>query len=172
MKTHADKKNESECRAAVNKTTTEKNNSKPTFQFADNRPEAISQRKLKEAINNSPQVQQQNAHKEEAEKSTQLMKRSTRTIGLSDMDSTTSSEKKVYTSGTVTREVSIGKLREFLKMENEADRRYNILETLLEDIGKQSKGHDIITGNSDLMNIYKAVCSDLSITVKWTGLNT
>jgi hypothetical protein len=58
MKTYADIKDENKSRAVASSLSTQKSNSKPTFQFVDNRPEAISQRKLQEMVNNSQQVEQ------------------------------------------------------------------------------------------------------------------
>ena len=51
MNTHADKKRETKSRAAANSLTKQESNGKATFQFVDNRPEAIAQRKLQEMAN-------------------------------------------------------------------------------------------------------------------------
>ena len=59
MKTHLDKKQDNSQRTSD--TQLQRNNSQPTFQFVDNRPEAIAQRKLQESANNSPQAQEQQA---------------------------------------------------------------------------------------------------------------
>ena len=45
------------------------------------------------------------------------------------------------------------------------------LEKLLEEIGGNSKGHHLITGDQDKLNIFKQVCKDLKINPEWTGLN-
>lgn len=55
MKTYAEK-DENKSRASANSLTTQKNNSKSTFQFVDNRPEAIAQRKIQEMVDNSSKV--------------------------------------------------------------------------------------------------------------------
>jgi hypothetical protein len=58
MNTHADKtqENKSQSVSAVNSQM--QSGGEPTFQFVDNRPEAVAQRKLQEMANNSPQVSQ------------------------------------------------------------------------------------------------------------------
>jgi len=58
MNIYTDKKNnENKSKAVPNSSTTQKSNSKTTFQFIDNRPETVAQAKLQEAIYNSPRVQ-------------------------------------------------------------------------------------------------------------------
>ncbi|MFK7904877.1 MAG: DUF4157 domain-containing protein [Chitinophagales bacterium] len=59
MKTHLDKKQDISQRTSD--TQLQRNNSQPTFQFVDNRPEAIAQRQLQEGMKNSPQNQEQQA---------------------------------------------------------------------------------------------------------------
>lgn len=55
MNTHADKTQENKSRAVADDLTTSKS-SNPVFQLVDNRPEAISQRKLIELTKNSPRA--------------------------------------------------------------------------------------------------------------------
>lgn len=58
MNTHADKTQENKSRSVVNTVSQKKNGEESTFQFVDNQPEAIAQRKLQEMAKNSPQAKQ------------------------------------------------------------------------------------------------------------------
>lgn len=58
MNTHADKTQENKNQSAANALSQKQSSSKTTFQFVDNRPEAIAQRRLQEFANNSPRVSQ------------------------------------------------------------------------------------------------------------------
>lgn len=58
MNTHADKTQENKSQSVANEVAQEQSGSESTFQFVDNRPEAVAQRKLQEMANNSPQVKQ------------------------------------------------------------------------------------------------------------------
>lgn len=58
MNTYADKKQENKSQTVANEVSQKTSNSESTFQFVDNRPEAVAQIKLQEMANNSPQVQQ------------------------------------------------------------------------------------------------------------------
>jgi GGDEF domain-containing protein len=71
MNTHADKTQENKNQSLANETSHKQNGSKSTFQFVDNRPEAIAQRKLQEITNNSPQAMQLRACQEMANNSPQ-----------------------------------------------------------------------------------------------------
>lgn len=62
MNTHADKTSENKSLAVANSLPKQQTNGESAFQFVDNKPEAIAQRKLREAINNSPRVQQLKAY--------------------------------------------------------------------------------------------------------------
>ncbi|MEP3388292.1 MAG: hypothetical protein ABJO02_08910 [Reichenbachiella sp.] len=53
MNTHAEKTQENKTQSVANTVSQKKNDNKSTFQFVDNRPEAITQRKLQEMANNS-----------------------------------------------------------------------------------------------------------------------
>lgn len=57
MNTYADKTQENKSNS-VNNLSKQQSKSESAFQFVDNRPEAIAQRKLQEIANNSPQVKQ------------------------------------------------------------------------------------------------------------------
>lgn len=57
MNTHADKTQENKSQSVAN-ASPQKSGSESTFQFVDNRPEAIARRKLQEMANNSPQAKQ------------------------------------------------------------------------------------------------------------------
>lgn len=56
MNTHADKSQEIKSQAVAHRVPKLQGHGELTFQFVDNRPEAIAQRKLQEMANNSPQV--------------------------------------------------------------------------------------------------------------------
>jgi hypothetical protein len=58
MHTHADKTQENKSQSVANPVYQKKSGDKSTFQFVDNRPEAVAQRKLQEMANNSPQIKQ------------------------------------------------------------------------------------------------------------------
>ncbi|GEM_PF-6912629 len=64
MQTHADKNQENKDKAVVNTVSQKKSDRKPVFQFVDNRPEAIAQRKLQEMVNNHATIQQRIPKKE------------------------------------------------------------------------------------------------------------
>lgn len=66
MNTYADKTLENKSQAVANNSPKLQSNDASAFQFADIRPEDIAQRKLQEAINNSPRVQQLKAYQEMA----------------------------------------------------------------------------------------------------------
>ena len=58
MHSHADRTQENKSQSVANAVSQKQSGGEPTFQFEDNRPEAIAQRKLIEISNNSPQVKQ------------------------------------------------------------------------------------------------------------------
>jgi len=58
MNTHVEKTKENKRQSVANAVTQKQGGGEPTFQFVDNRPEAITQRKLQEMANNSPQAKQ------------------------------------------------------------------------------------------------------------------
>jgi len=58
MNTHADKTQENKSQSVANAVSQKQSSAESTFQFVDNRPEAIAQRKLQEMANNSPQAKQ------------------------------------------------------------------------------------------------------------------
>ena len=58
MNTHADKTQENKSQSVSDGTSQIQGGGESTFQFVDNRPEAIAQRKLQEMANNSPQALQ------------------------------------------------------------------------------------------------------------------
>ena len=57
MKTHAGKK-ENKSRAVSNVVSQKQEGSESTFQFIDNRPDSVAQRKLQEMAHNSPKAKQ------------------------------------------------------------------------------------------------------------------
>jgi hypothetical protein len=72
MTTHADKTPKNKNQAVSNSLQKQQRNSESTFQFVDNRPEAIAHTELQEAINTSPRVRQLNAYQEMANNSPQV----------------------------------------------------------------------------------------------------
>jgi hypothetical protein len=58
MNTHADKKQENKNQSVASAVSQKQSGGKSTFQFVDNRPEAVAQRKLEKMANNSPQARQ------------------------------------------------------------------------------------------------------------------
>ena len=58
MITYADKKQENKSQSVANAVSQKHSSSESTFQFEDNRPEAVAQRKLQEMVNNGPQTKQ------------------------------------------------------------------------------------------------------------------
>jgi hypothetical protein len=58
MNTYADKAHENKSQSVTNAVSQKKSGGSSTFQFLDNRPEVIAQRKLQEMANDSPQVKQ------------------------------------------------------------------------------------------------------------------
>ncbi|MGZ5056486.1 MAG: eCIS core domain-containing protein [Methylobacter sp.] len=67
MHTHADKAPENKSQSAANAVSKKQSFGEPAFQFVDNRPEAIAQKKQQEIANNSPQVRQLKAFQEMAD---------------------------------------------------------------------------------------------------------
>lgn len=98
------------------------------------------------------------------------MKRSTRYLDLSDLEDV-NSEKKMFHSGTQCKTVDIGKLKDYSKLADRAKARYQTLEILLEEIGNQSKGHQVITNDPDLVEIWYQVCEAVNIDPKWPELS-
>jgi hypothetical protein len=66
MNTHADKTPEHKSQAHANRLSKRQGNGESTVPFVDNRPAALAQQKLQEAINTSPRVQQLRAFQEMA----------------------------------------------------------------------------------------------------------
>ena len=74
MNSHSDKSQENNSQSVANQVSQKKSGSETAFQFVDNRPEAIAQRKLQEMANNSPQVKQLQAIQTMADNSPQAKK--------------------------------------------------------------------------------------------------
>lgn len=74
MKTHANKAPQNKNHSRPNAVPFEQGGGKSTFQFTDNRPEAIAQRKLQESVNNSARVRQLSAVQEVTRHSPQTRK--------------------------------------------------------------------------------------------------
>jgi len=62
MNTHTGKTTENKTQSAANSLSRLQSNDISGFRLIDNRPEAITQRKLQDSINNSPQVNQLKAY--------------------------------------------------------------------------------------------------------------
>lgn len=75
MNTHAEKTQENKSQAVANGFSQKQSSSESTFQFVDNRPEAIAQRKLQEMANNNPQLKQLKAIQEMANNSNALQRK-------------------------------------------------------------------------------------------------
>ena len=71
MNTHTDKTQESKSQSMANQVSQKERGVEFTFQFVDNRPEAIVQRKLQEMADNSPRMMQLKAFQEMANNSLQ-----------------------------------------------------------------------------------------------------
>jgi hypothetical protein len=71
MNTHADKTQENKSQTVAAETSQMQSGGESTFQFVDNRPEAVAQRRLQEMANNSQQVSQLRAVQEMAYNSPQ-----------------------------------------------------------------------------------------------------
>jgi len=69
MNTHADKTQENKSQSEAHTVPHKQNGGETTFQFVDNRPKAIAQRKLQEMANNSSRILQLKAFKEMANQS-------------------------------------------------------------------------------------------------------
>lgn len=72
MNTHADKIQENKSQAVSNGLTQKEGSKDSAYQFADNRPEAIAQRKIQDMANSSSQVSQLRVFQEMADKSPQV----------------------------------------------------------------------------------------------------
>jgi hypothetical protein len=66
MNTQADKTQENKGQSVANGVSQKQSSGESTFQFVDNRPEAVAQRKLQEIVNNSPRMLQLKALQEKA----------------------------------------------------------------------------------------------------------
>ena len=71
MNTHADKTQENKSQTVAAETSQMQSGGESTFQFVDNRPEVVAQRRLQEMANNSQQVSQLRAVQEMAYNSPQ-----------------------------------------------------------------------------------------------------
>jgi hypothetical protein len=66
MNTHADKTQENKIQSVANTVAQKQSGGESTFQFVDNRPEAVAQRKLQEMANNNPRAMQLKAFQDMA----------------------------------------------------------------------------------------------------------
>lgn len=87
MNTHADASQTNQSKAVANNLSEKTGSGESLFQFADNRPEAVAQRKLQEMIKNSPRVAQLSALHERANNSPQV-KQAARLQAMADAHST------------------------------------------------------------------------------------
>ena len=72
MHTHADKTQENKSQSVANEIPQMQSGGASTFQFVDNRPEAVAQRKLQGMANNGPQDSQLKAFQDMANTSSQM----------------------------------------------------------------------------------------------------
>lgn len=66
MNTYADQKTEKKSPLTANNFSQKKEDDRSSFQFVDNRPQTVAQRKLQDLANNSPKVKQMKAYQEAA----------------------------------------------------------------------------------------------------------
>jgi uncharacterized protein with FMN-binding domain len=71
MHTHAEKTQENKSQSVADAVSKKQNGSESIFQFADNRPEAVAQRKLQEMVDNSPRAMQLKTFQDMANNSVQ-----------------------------------------------------------------------------------------------------
>ena len=71
MNNHVDKRQENKSQSIANEVSQKQSSTESTFQFVDNRPKAVAQRKLQEMANNSQQVSQLRAFQDMANNSPQ-----------------------------------------------------------------------------------------------------
>jgi len=90
MNTHADKTQENKSQSVSAASSQMQSGKDSTFQFEDNRPEAVSQRKLQEMANNSPRVSQLKAFQDMSNNSPQAIK----TAQLQSMADNSSSQQQ------------------------------------------------------------------------------
>jgi len=152
MSEYANKSAENRSIGVSDDHTVQQYKAKSAIQLADNRPAVVAQRKVQAVSKNSNALING--------MTTQfMMKRSGRVQGnLNDLGSINNAT-QVFTHGTVSRTVHIGQLRHFLGTGD----LYSLRERMLEDIGGNSKGHQHITGNASLLDIYYQVCDLLGI---------
>jgi hypothetical protein len=74
MNNYAAKTQENKSQSVANAVFKTQGGSDAIFQFVDNRPEAVAQRKLQDLANNSPRVKQLQAFQEMADNSPQAKK--------------------------------------------------------------------------------------------------
>lgn len=91
MKTHADKTQKNKSQSDSNRESQMQSGGESTFQFVDNRPEAIAQRKLQEMSNNSTQVSQLMAFQDMSNNSPQAKQ----TAQLQSMTDNSSSQQPI-----------------------------------------------------------------------------
>ena len=91
MNTHADKTQENKSQSDSNRESQMQSGGESTFQFVDNRPEAIAQRKLQEMSNNSTQVSQLMAFQDMSNNSPQAKQ----TAQLQSMTDNSSSQQPI-----------------------------------------------------------------------------
>jgi hypothetical protein len=81
MNSYADSKQKNKSQSLANESSQKKSNSESSFQFVDNRPEAVAQRKLQNMANNSMQIAQLKGFQDMANNSNEVVQR----IGWDDL---------------------------------------------------------------------------------------
>ena len=143
MNTHVDKTSENKSQAVANSLPKLQSNSESTFQFMDNRPETIAQRKLQEAINNNPHVQQLKAYQEMANSSQQVKQLSAYQAMADNFSSQTAQRKENLEEETLQ-----GKFEPIQKKENNTGLPDN-LKSGIENLSGYSMDNVKVHYNSD-----------------------
>lgn len=153
MKTFSGKNLAKTSQKVAGSVSKEKGGGKSDFQFEDKRAETLQMQKLQEAINHNGPIQ--------------LMKRAPRTHDLISMGNSDSSaqETKPYTSGNITKNVPIGRIRQIQNRES-GNKVYDISEILIVSI-TNSQSPELLQTNPDLYNIYNQVCRELGIETRY-----
>lgn len=152
MNTHADKTQESKSQSVANAFSKKSNRVSPFFPFADNRPEAIAQRKLQEMANNSPHVSQLRTFQEMADNSPLSVSRLPKGFGVLqraiDVEAEERKDGKKVTSVVIT---ANGKASDFSNGNSAQNRGWNGVDKYkaLVKVGKEK-----IELDPPLSNIY------------------
>jgi len=104
MNTHADKTQENKSQSVSNGEFQMQSGGESTFQFVDNRPQTVAQRKLQEMANNCPQVSQLSAFQDMANNSLQA-KRATQFQAMANHNASEVAQMKFHFEPTVAKDI-------------------------------------------------------------------